>query len=426
MQNPFSFMFKERDVLFDSKGRFGIQKVYDSKFLKDLRILESKGQITGDMGLSTLYAKKNEFLPSPDTALKLYKDVYNKIPVAKTSVDYTANFGIQSGYQLEGNVSDVEAVESWIKTKSFDFLTLRILKECQVFGNVFLELNGLKILPVWDMRVVVSTAEGQNGELVGYRQIVKNRTIDFSPDEIVHYKWNDMGNSFYGTSDYSAVLTTLTYIGNFQADIGEIIHRYAAPIMHHKLGTDERPATQKQIDDYKELLNNRETGEDMTTDKAVEITPVTANIKMVQPDGMLKHLENQLIAGLQVPEIFIRGGESSNKATADVELQAFDRKVKSLRAMVSKINEDRIFSRIVKTPIYYAWNELSTEGELTKAETFQKLVAPGIGGIGIPTVIALKMVGWGSWVNDVEAELKKNPPQLQVLPGQLPQKPKPV
>jgi hypothetical protein len=137
---------------------------------------------------------------------------------------------------------------------------------------------------------------------------------------------------------------------------------------------------------------------------------------MVQPDGMIKLLENQLIAGLRVPDLFIRGGESSNKATADVMLQAFDRKVKAIRNAVSAMVEEYIFKKIAPTSdVTISWNELSVESEHTKAEQLTWLVQAGT-----PLKVALDMCGWGSWVNDVEEEQKKEQERVSSLTPPLP------
>jgi len=398
-----------------------------SEFSKKLGIYESKGKVSGISSFSFTDNENEKTIRHPDSAWSLYKDVYERVPVAKNSIDHTADFGVQSGYQLEGPESSKKKIEDFIDKFNFDLIIIDILKQMQIYGNSYLELGkkggkitSLKLLPPEQMHVVVVSGDKNDGELKGYKQVIKGgaESIDFSMDEIAHFKWNTATSPFYGVSDLKASIATITRLLNFQEDIGEIIHRYGNPIIHWLLGTEETPANADQVAAFKAMLDDRDTGEDVITSFGVAHNVISANLKITQPDGMLKHLENQLIAGLRVPEIFIRGGETSNKATADVEMQAFDRRVKSLRNAFARIAEDKIFKQIAPTSeVKIAWNEMSVETEATKADMLHKLVQATI-----PPKLALDMVGWGAWINEFEKEMKENPP-LQIAPITQPTKP---
>jgi len=392
---------KKHDIFF---SKANAMRHYDS--LRPERLLKEKGDITSttDMFDLSVFSNDNQkVMPNPQN-LKLLKQVYEEVPVVSTSVNNTANFAVQSGFGLEGTEKDKKTIESWIDENNFNIKMNSILKQMQVFGNCFIEVADVKFLPVHQMRVVVSTASKTNGQLVGYKQIMGfNDDITFKPEEIVHFKWNVLDNPFYGTSEITAVLGTLTRLLNYQADIGEVLHRYGNPLLHWKVGTTESPATQSQLSTFIDILNNREAGEDLTTSAAVEGTVVAADLKMIQPDGLLEHMENQLIAGLGVPEIFIRGGKTANRATALVEMQAFDRRVKAIRNAMSAIIEDDLFSTITPGKVMISWNELSIQDEETKSETFKNLTDAGM-----PIDIALKMVGWSNWVDDFEKSIKTN------------------
>jgi len=395
-----------------AKNLFEIAKPRENSALLNSLLKESKGKYTDYVSVNWRDGKDEITMEPPDKNWKLYKDIYEKVGIIKNCIDNTADFALQSGYELEGPESGRKKIEKFNKTVNFDLILHNILKQMQIYGNCFMEVSretvfdedkwSLKILPPEQMRVVVFKGQGKDGQIKSYRQIplMGNQPIEFTPEEVVHFKWNTATSMFYGVSDLKAVCGTLTSFLNFQEDIGEIIHRYAAPIVHWKLGTEETAATAGEITDFISLLNDRDTGQDMVTSANVTANPIVNNLRMVQPDGMIKLLENQLIAGLRVPEIFIRGGETSNKATADVELQAFDRKVKAIRNAVSAMVEDYIFRKIAPTSdVTISWNELSVESEHTKAEELTWLVQAGV-----PTKVALDMCGWGSWINDVEEE----------------------
>jgi len=403
-----------RRTVFKPKTLFEIAKPKENSVLLNNLLKESKGKYTDYISTNWRDGKDEITMEPPDKNWKLYKDIYEKVGIIKNCIDNTADFALQSSYELEGPESGRKKIEKFKKTVNFDLILHNILKQMQIYGNCFMEISretvfdedkwSLKILPPEQMRVVVYKGEGRDGQIKGFRQIplMGNKPIEFTTDEVVHFKWNTATSMFYGVSDLKAVCGTLTSFLNFQEDIGEIIHRYAAPIIHWLLGTEETPATAAEISEFIALLNDRDVGQDMVTSSNVKANPIVNNLRMVQPDGMIKLLENQLIAGLRVPEFFIRGGESSNKATADVMLQAFDRKVKAIRQAVGTMVEDSIFKKIAPTSdVTLSWNELSVESEHTKAEEFMWLVQAGV-----PIKVALDMCGWGSWINDVEEAMK--------------------
>lgn len=377
------------------------------------RLIEaSKGKIT-TKSFNFSDKETETTIPHSDRGESLYEEIYMKVGVAKAAIDYTADFAVQSGFQLEGSESDKKTVEEFIERINLRQFMSNILKQMQIFGNAYVELFGdelnLKILDPKSMFVVASTKEGNDGEILAYKQIQQLSQTEitrFKPEEIVHFKWNELGSSFYGTSNLKAAISTITRLVNYQEDLGEIIHRYGNPLMHWIIGTPESPGTAQQVSDFiSNVLNTREVGEDIVTSATVKGEAISHNLKMIQPDGFLKHLENQLIASLKIPEIFVRGGETSNKATAEIELQAFDRSVKSIRNALSRIIEDEIFSKITTEKVTLSWNEMSIENENTKSEMLINLTQSRV-----PLSVALKMIGWGSWVDDVKKE-EEPPPQ---------------
>lgn len=381
-------------------------KKYNNSLIERIKIVESKGIVydepfsIGDkVGQATVNPKDKNF--------DLYLDVYKSVPIAKCAIDHTSNFAIQSGYQIEGNETDKKKFEEFNKLYNFDLVLTNVMRQMQIFGNAWLEIDktatGIKFLPAKSMRVVVSTKDSDNGTIKGYKQLVTNReAIEFDIDNIIHFKWNEIGNSFYGISDLRASLGIIQRILQFQEDIGEVIHRYGNPLLHHRMGTDEAPApSDTDRDAYIGVLEDREPGEDLVTSRNVEIIPIAANLRIVQPDGMIKSLENQLIAGFKIPAFFIRGGESSNRATAMTELQAFDRNVNALRDAVARVVEDKIFPAIGITDAKIVWNALSIADEETKANIVNALSSMRTGA-QVPLEVAFDIVGWGAYRDQIQ------------------------
>jgi len=395
---------------------------------KPRTLKEAIGRLTPQYGFNAeVKDKENEWtVPHLDKNFKLYEDIYTSIPVAKNAVDNLSNFAIQSGYELDGG--SVTTIEKFVDTHNFEQLMLNVLRQMIIYGNAYLELDvkgaeisSMKLLPPSQMYVVVAKGGGNDGQLIKYRQVLgTQKQIDFKLEQIAHFKWNEIGPAFYGYSDLKAIQGALTSLLNYQADLGEVVHRYGHPTMHHKLGTDDSPASGPQIEEYIDMIEGREPGQDIITSTAVELKSISSDLRMVQPDGLIKHMENQLIAGLGVPEIFIRGGETSNKATADIELQAFDRKVKALRNAMTEVIHDKIFSVYGDTKI--KWREMSIQEEGVKGEMVKNLNQAGV-----PPEVAFKIVGWDNFINDLMDSENYPPPEPTIgfggPPGMGPPKP---
>jgi len=388
------------------------EKTYPSiveKLVKDTRGIITQPDFTLRAGL----VNKDEYIVphrvnGQRLNWQLYFDVYHNVGIVKNAVNSTANFAVQSGYELEGNKRDVTKVKNWIDRHNFDLKMLNIFKLVQITGNCYIEMpspDNFKFLPVDQMYVIVKKGGKNDGQITGYIQLTQGNLTNpprWDPEDIIHFKWNELGTSFYGLPDIRASLTPIKYMLQYLEDIGEIMHRYGHIIYHWKIGDENSPATQQQINDMKALLNNREVGEDLVTSYNVEAVPLVANLRMIQPDGLLKAIENQIISSLEIPDFFVRGGETSNRATSQTLLQYYDRKVRALRETIGQIIEDRIFKEKLRTNVKFAWRELSTEGELNKSTIVRNL--SGTQGAGIPATVAMRMVGWGSWVDDYKRE----------------------
>lgn len=382
-----------------------LRRAITSKLSKDIAIFE-KGKIgitySSISGRSDIVGRRDNY--------KLYRKIYEQVGVVANAIKNTSDFAIQAGYEIECSDKAKKVVMDFIRKFNFDLFLVNIMTQMQIYGNAYLELTWdgtiekMKFLPVESIFIT----RNDEGDITGYVQIspTTKKEINFKLDEIAHFPWNVVGTSYYGISDIKPNLGTIRRLLNWHEDLGEILHNYAAPILHHKVGTNELPADQSTLDDYKGELEQREVGEDIITTSAFEIVPISSQQKMMQPDGMVKNLENQLIAGLRVPEIFVRGGETSNKATADIEMQAFERKVKALQEAVSRIVEDKILNPLSGEEVKLTWNSINVEGELNRTQRLNTLVMTGI-----PISVALRMVGWGSWVNDIKTEVSNEPAQ---------------
>lgn len=381
-----------------------------NEFLDKLSIYE-KGQLTlGNLLDVTLY---KDTIPHKDIPWDLYMLCYERSSLVFNAVNNTADFCIQAGFDFDGSSDAKTKILDWIDKVNFELIMRNILIQLQVYGNSYLDISDInfpKLLPVKTMFVRVQKGGENDGKVIGYSQIIDagNKVIEFDKEQIIHFKINDACNPFYGMSEIKPVLGSLTRYMNWTDDLGQILHRFASPYIHWQVGTDDFPGTKAQVDDYAEEVQTRLPGEDIVTSSAIAHEVIQATQGMIQVDNLVKNLQDEIIAGLRIPEIFARGGTNSNKATSDNEMQAFDRKCKALIFVLKSYCEDLLFPKITNraSNIEMIWNEFSAEGELMRAQRLKFMVDSGI-----PTITAVRMVGWGTWVDDVEKDIKKQQEQ---------------
>lgn len=371
-----------------------------TEFQEKLALYE-RGMITSTSSMTDLALYKDIVQHPPGTAWDLYSLVYERSSLVYNAVNNTADFAIQAGFDFDASGDAKNKIIKWMDDVDFELILANIFKQLQIYGNAYLDISNIKfpkLLPPKSMFVRVEKGGDDDGLILGYAQMIDGglKKIEFTPDQIIHFKYNDTTNNFYGMSELKPVLGALTRYANWTEDLGEILHRFASPYLHHKVGVPEMPASQTQLDNYTAAINQRLPGQDLITSGAVDIKVIQGTQGMIQMDNLVKSLQDEIIAGLRIPEIFARGGVNSNKAVGDIEMQAFDRKVKALQKTVSLMLEDYLFPKLTSGKAIMIWNEFSVEGEKTRAERLQIMVTAGV-----PLNVALEMVGWRTWVDEV-------------------------
>ena len=377
-----------------------------NEFIEKLEIWE-KGQLTDNSLVDT--ALYQDIIPHKDIPWELYTLCYERSSLVFNAVNNTADFCIEAGFDFEGSKDAKDKILEWMDDTNFELIMRNILIQLQIYGNSYLDISDMKfpkLLPVKTMFVRAQKGGDNDGKILGYTQIIKGGQdkIDFDKDVIIHFKFNDACNPFYGMSEIKPCLGSLTRYANWTDDLGQILHRFASPFIHWTVGTDEIPGTQAQVDATTSFIQNRLPGEDFVTSSAIQHEVVQATQGMMQVDNLVKNLQDEIIAGLRIPEIFARGGTNANKATSDNEMQAFDRKCKALIYVLKMHCEDFLFPKITTraSNIEMVWNEFSAEGELMRAQRLKFMTDAGV-----PLKTAVQMVGWGTWVDDIETERVK-------------------
>ena len=324
-----------------------------------------------------------------DYEMKTYGEIYKKVEIVYRGVNVTAQHVMAPGYRIIGNDAENEdRIRDWAEYVGLHHVSHDVVRHLMIWGNCFIEpVIDKKKLTDWNVLELkllnpdtMFVYAKENGEIIGYIQHPDSRrwrtgkygkkdvipkrlqsigrkyrtwkkevkdtdphAIIFDAKDIVHYKWNAMPNSYYGVSPIEAMKRTLTtYIGMLQ-DISVMIRRYGSPMIMWRMGTPEKPASEKFMKDFRSALSGRNIGDDPIIPGIVEWEIVSAGEKAMNIEPYLRALRNDLFAGIACPEVLI-GGSSGSSAGSEIELEGFSRRMVEIQQFVSDHARRRLFA----------------------------------------------------------------------------------
>lgn len=305
---------------------------------------------------------------------KKFKRAYEHIPIVAAAIDVSVDNAVQNFYitgrkdttktkskdnfkEQEEDTSDdkyKEEIKKLISKFNLVEFFYNVAKQMLIYGNSFVEIVkndegivDLKILDPLTMYVNRNEkgnfSEKQDDAYLQYLEGKPLEPIKFSYDEIVHFKWNPVGENAYGSSIISPLLQVLQIKINTEANLDVMIDKFASPLRHFKIGTPDRPASQGEIDAFNSDLQGIQADTELVTDDRV-VAEILETKQGAQTNlaPALEYIENQVVAGLQTPLVFLGRG-NTDRAAAETQLDMFDRKAKVLQRVIKRTAEMQIF-----------------------------------------------------------------------------------
>lgn len=293
-----------------------------------------------------------------------YNNAYLNFPVVAAAIDITAEQVVQT---IEFNGKDKNEIERWSDKVNFRYHLLTIVKHMLKNGNCWIELpdkKSLKVLAPEEIR----TYRKKTGDIIGHAQEIDGKMValwgttgDPEKDkvipagkrrplkEIVHFKFNTLGSDKYGTSLIHPVLPLLNFKDAIESDLKTIVRRYAAPIIHAKVGDADHIPSDTDLTSIRSSLEDIYADTEYVTNHLTTMEVLGFQGEALNIEYILKHIDMNIVAGLQVPAELI-GMSSSNKAEAEVKLRSFGRHVKSIQRILKVEVEDKVIQGFLGLP----------------------------------------------------------------------------
>ncbi len=302
------------------------------------------------------------------------EDYYKTSAMVFAAINQTAQMACGVGFHFEGGDDAIRTeVESYSWSISLPSKMLIIAKELLLYGNSFWEKvpikNGatknvkggftINWLPPKTMEK--SVIRDQFGVIKGYAQRVGRTVVDekkmnvddksisytFKPEEIIHFKWNVVGNEKYGMSILEPCASLIDIKRSTQNDRREAIRKHAYPFLIITVqGADHQTYTMLQ-----DKFSSLQAGQNLLLATKGQ-TKVSAQPISITGDvgfqSWIQDIDDQLITGLQDPLLnFGRANVRISDASATAMLDSFDRGIRTLQNYLTEESMDEIISPYV-------------------------------------------------------------------------------
>ena len=273
-----------------------------------------------------------------------YKLLWNSFlsdPLVHACVEITTDAIIGDGFTISGKTElHVRRLQKLFEKVGFQKFLQDTVESLIIYGDSYAELirDGGTIVTHFRPAdtVTVRIDYDEHGNTIKYIQRVLHRRVDFYPDEMIHFSVNNVGGRVYGFSSLQSVIFTLQSKVAAQNFNTEYFRRNGLPRSLYLVKNlsdaqvNRMAATLRSATPQTDLLINASAGE-------VEHVIVAPNNQEMQFIELMNYLRQELIAAMGVPPLFLGITEGSNRANAQTQLEAWDRKKKKLRLMIQDI-----------------------------------------------------------------------------------------
>lgn len=369
--------------IFEQRSPTWIEEKLDTILLQEA----GAGRISTSIGFQKGQAEKRGEEKPYDYGI--YEAIYTSVPMANAATDMTIDFTVSKGlYVTAEDEKVVDACEDLMKRINFDIFLRQVVKHMLIYGDCFVEIvadkeegtgdiSELKILHPKTMKV----KRDEFGTILGYVQELGTGVdpVDFEPDEIAHFIYNQVGDRAYGTSMYEPLLNCMRIKLQMERDMGFLLERKANAPYHIKIGSDQYPATQTDIDSFASELAALKARNEWVTSHLIDIAVVGFQGKILDLKPFSEHFDNQLVYGMRVPYVLLGLGNIP-EGLARVQQETFERHTQSIQLSVQKVLEKEIFGRLVSLKGMdelpkLEWGKQSEEEKQVKIEYYLKLLS---------------------------------------------------
>jgi hypothetical protein len=293
---------------------------------------------------------------------------YTRDPSCKAFVDFLADQAVGMGFyttvneEYERAEEAKQVVDEFNETVNLDSLLQTSAREVVASGNSFWlktepeHLENLKILPLTGFDNPKAVARNQYGEVTGYNYSFGDVKKTFSPEKIIHFKWNPINFSAFGTGVLQVLLAELYFNGETRMSFLEMkarIEKIMPEIFEKYAGPDElwvfAGASDKKLAEYQKMIKKKpKAGAKFVYNKKDADIKTVAVDPRARYEAYIDHILNQVYLGGQTPIPKLLTTPGFTEASANAAIEVAERHVMSLQRFTKRIVEREVFVPVIQ------------------------------------------------------------------------------
>lgn len=156
----------------------------------------------------------------------------------------------------------------------------------------------------------------EHGVVTKWKQETDAGEQEFNPEDVIHFYYKKPKGNAYGTSFLVPVLDDVRALRQAEENVLKMMYRNIYPFHHVKVGTEDQPGTEKEVDKIIEEINNMDVEGGIVTTERVTITPIASD-KVIDAEPYLRYMEDRVFSGMGIPAIMWGRGDTANRSTGD-------------------------------------------------------------------------------------------------------------
>lgn len=284
----------------------------------------------------------NDF-EDPDFDMEDIENAYNTDSYVRQGVDKYVDQIFKEGYSFYGkDVNTVEYLKLRLEyiaeatgTPTNQFL-MDIAEDLVKYGNCMIvksRSNDVNVIPqgvnvqgLGGKEPVVgyfcanpstmTVMRDEHGVITKWKQETDAGEQEFNPEDVIHFYYKRPKGNAYGTSFLVPVLDDIRALRQAEENVLKMMYRNIYPFHHVKVGTEDQPGTEKEVDKIIEEINNMDVEGGIVTTERVTITPIASD-KVIDAEPYLRYMEDRVFSGMGIPAIMWGRGDTANRSTGD-------------------------------------------------------------------------------------------------------------
>lgn len=319
----------------------------------------------------------------PAQAIQEYRLIADTDPHVAEAVDTLVDYLVGSGYTIqpanipgtdtEQTEEDIAELKRLVETSRFESELAKWVWHALVDGTGFLELVvendhfRPQVLPTEDMEI-------QTDEFGIPQEYLQTGTgaddISFEPHEVAVLRFHRHPLDDFGRSVIERVQEQADMLRDMEIDTARFVATKAYPPIVWQVGSDERPWTQDEIDEWLDDLQALEpesmlaVGHDVDHEVA-GVTATSSSAGAMRLEETFMHFMKRIATGMGVPADLMNV-ETLNGSALQAMMPKFDRRIQRYRNVIRDAVRYQIFPSLMANSTAREFNDLPPDFEFGK------------------------------------------------------------